>query len=183
VFLADDGRLRVCAFHFFNWGKAKMKRLIIALVAVFALLGITAGPALAQSGHFITSGRNAPTCTDIGTQVECTGKVAGLGGTTFEITLEADGIAEVICINPGGNRAPGQDTEVSVEGTTGELETPRNGQYVFTIRTADPEPLPATPTCPNPQWTPVIVDVHFTEATLSLYEDGVLVDQVIVSVN
>ena len=160
-----------------------MKRLIIALVAVFALLGITAGPALAQSGHFIPRGGNAPSCTDEGNTVECTGKVAGLGGTVFEITVDADGIAEVVCITPGGNRAPGQDTEVSVEGTTGELPTLRNGQYVFTIETADPAPLPATPTCPNRQWTPEIVDVHFTEATLSLFEDGVLVDQVIVPVN
>jgi len=162
---------------------ATMKRIVITLVAVFALLGLSAAPAFAQSGHFIPRGGNAPSCTDIGTQVECTGKVAGLGGTTFEITVEADGIAEVVCINPGGNRAPGQDTEVSVEGSTGELETPRNGQYVFTIETADPEPLPPTPTCPNDQWTPEIVDVHFTEATLSLFEDGVLVDQVVVPVN
>lgn len=160
-----------------------MKRLIIALVAVFALLGITAGPALAQSGHFIPRGGNAPSCTDIGTQVLCTGKVAGLGGTTFEITVEADGIAEVVCINPGGNRAPGQDTEVTVEGSTDPLPTPRNGQYSFSITTDDPGPLPATPTCPNRQWTPEIVDVHFTTATLSLFEDGVLSDQVTVPVN
>lgn len=160
-----------------------MKRLIITLVAVFALLGITAGPALAQSGHFITSGRNAPTCTDIGTQVECTGKVAGLGGTTFEITIEAEGIAEVVCINPGGNRAPGQDTAVAVEGTTGPLATPRNGQFNFTITTDDPGPLPSVPTCPNPQWTAEIVDVHFTTATLTLLEDGMVSDQVTVVVN
>jgi hypothetical protein len=160
-----------------------MKRIVITLVAVFALLGLSAAPAFAQSGHFIEKGAGAPTCTDIGTQVECTGKVAGLGGTTFEITVEADGIAEVVCINPAGHRAPGQDTAVSVEGSTGEQTTPRNGQFVFTIRTADPEPLPATPTCPNDQWTPEIVDVSFTTATLSLFEDGVLSDQVVVPVN
>lgn len=160
-----------------------MKRIILALVTVFALLGITAGPALAQSGHFIPRGGNAPSCTDIGTQVNCTGKVAGLGGSTFEITIEADGIAEVVCINPGGNRAPGQDTEVAVEGSTGPLATPRNGQFVFSITTDAPDPLPSTPTCPNPQWTAEVVDVHFTTATLSLFEDGVLSDQVVVTVN
>jgi hypothetical protein len=160
-----------------------MKRILITLVAVFALLGLSAAPALAQSGHFIEKGAGAPTCTDIGTQVTCTGKVAGLGGTTFEITIEADGIAEVVCTNPGGNRAPGQDTEVSVEGGTGPQPTPRNGQFVFSITTDDPEPLPPTPTCPNEQWTPEIVDVSFTTATLSLFEDGVLSDQVVVTVN
>lgn len=127
--------------------------------------------------------QDAPDCTDIGTQVTCTGKVAGLGGETFEITIEADGIAEVVCINPGGNRAPGQDTEIGVEGSTGPLPTPRNGQFVFTITTDEPGPLPATPTCPNDQWTPIIVDVVFTTATLSLFEDGALSDQVVVPVS
>jgi hypothetical protein len=159
-----------------------MKRLIIALAGVIALFGLTAAPAYAQSGHFIESGAGAPECTDEGTTVLCDGKVAGLGGTTFEITIEADGIASVECINPAGHRAPGQDTAVTVEGGTGPLPTPRNGQFVFTIETDDPEPLPPTPTCPNNQWTPDIVDVAFTTATLTLFEDGVQSDQVIVPV-
>jgi hypothetical protein len=159
------------------------KRWLVGLAAT--VLAVVALPAIAtaQSGHFITGGNNAPTCTDIGTQVMCTGKVAGLGGTTFEITIEADGIASVECRNPGGNVAPGQDTAVTVEGSTDPLPTPRNGRYNFSITTDDPEPLPPTPTCPNPQWTAEIVDVAFTTATLSLYEDGVLTDQVTVPVS
>jgi hypothetical protein len=159
------------------------KRWLVGLAAT--VLAVVALPAIAtaQSGHFLTGGNNAPTCTDIGTQVMCTGKVAGLGGTTFEITIEADGIASVECRNPGGNVAPGQDTAVTVEGSTDPLPTPRNGRYVFSITTDDPEPLPSTPTCPNPQWTAEIVDVAFTTATLSLYEDGVLTDQVTVPVS
>jgi hypothetical protein len=160
-----------------------MKRLIIALAAVIALFGLTAAPAYAQSGHFIENGAGAPECTDEGTTVECTGKVAGLGGTTFEITIAAPGIASVECTNPGGNVAPGQDTAVTVAGTTGPQPTPRNGAFVFTIETDDPEPLPPTPTCPNNQWTPEIVDVTFTTATLTLFEDGVQTDQVIVPVS
>jgi hypothetical protein len=158
-----------------------MRRLAFttSLIALVLTLGI--GPAIAQSGHFITSGRNAPQCTDIGTQVECTGKVAGLGGTTFEIRIEADGIASVECINPAGHRAPGQDTALTVAGTTGPLATPRNGQYVFSITTDHPT-VPNVPTCPNPQWTAVVVDVAFTTATLSLFENGVLSDQVVVTV-
>jgi len=154
------------------------------LVALAAAVALTApvDVAFAQSGHFITSGRNAPQCTDEGLTVLCTGKVAGLGGTTFEIRIEAEGTAEVVCINPGGNRAPGQDTEVTVEGTTGPLPTPRNGQFVFTIETDDPGPLPPTPTCPNEMWTPEIVDVVFDTATLTLFEDNVLVDEVTVIV-
>jgi len=53
---------------------------------------------------------------------------------------------------------------------------------VFNIETDDPEPLPPTPTCPNDQWTANIVDVTFTTATLTLFEDGMQVDQVIVPV-
>jgi hypothetical protein len=160
-----------------------MKRIIIVLVAVLGLLGLASAPAAAQSGHFIENGAGAPQCFDLGTQVLCTGKVAGLGGTTFEITVEATGIAEVVCINPAGHRAPGQDTEVTVSGTTTPLPTPRNGQFVFSVTTDDPEPLPPTPTCPNDQWTPEIVDIAFGDATLSLFEEGVLSDQVTVPVS
>ena len=148
-----------------------------------ALMGLFAfpGTALAQAGHFIESGAGAPQCTDIGTQVRCTGKVAGLGGTTFEITIAAQGIASVVCINPAGHRAPGQDTAVTVAGSTGPLPTPRNGQFVFTV-TTDPPTVPNFPTCPNPQWIAHVVDVTFGDATLSLFEDGVLSDTITVPV-
>jgi hypothetical protein len=68
---------------------------------------------------------------------------------------------------------------VTVEGTTTPLPTPRNGQFQFTVTTDDPEPLPPTPMCPNDQWTPNIVDVAFTTATLTLVEDNVQSDQVV----
>jgi len=147
-----------------------MKRFLPIQVAmlVIALSGVS----LAQSGHFVTGGGNAPNCTDLGTVLQCTGKVAGLGGTTFEITVTATGIAEIECENPGGNVAPGQDTTFDVSGTSDELPTPRNGQYVFSVTTNDPPPVPATPTCPNAQWTPNIVDVAFSNITLTLLEDG-----------
>ncbi len=152
------------------------------IIAVLSLLvtAFAAVPVLAQSGHFLD---RTVKCTDIGTQVECTGKVAGLGGTTFEITTEAAGIATVECTNPGENVAPGQDTEVTVAGTTEPQPTPRNGQFRFRITSDDPEPLPATPTCPNNQWTPNIVDVEFTNATLTLLEGGIVSDTITVPVN
>jgi hypothetical protein len=158
-----------------------MKRVLIPLAVLVVALA-TAGIALAQSGHFVTGGANAPVCTDIGTQVQCTGKVAGLGGTTFEITVSAPGVASVECENPGGNVAPGQDTSITATGTSGPLPTPRNGQFVFTVMT-DPPTVPNFPTCPNPQWIAHVVDVTFGDATLSLFEDGVLSDQIVVPVN
>jgi hypothetical protein len=152
-----------------------MKRFFIPLV-VLALALVTAGVAVAQSGHFLTGGGQAPTCVDNGTTVTCSGKVAGLGGTTFRIDATAAGIAEVVCVNPAGHRAPGQDTAVTVPGTTDDLPTPRNGNFRFTITSDDPEPLPPTPTCPNNQWTPEIVDVEFTTVFLELFENGTLSD-------
>jgi hypothetical protein len=155
-----------------------MKRLLLCGVVAAGLLALPSA-ASAQSGHFVQT----QTCTDIGTQVQCSGKVAGLGGTTFEITVAAQGTAEVVCINPGGNRAPGQDTTIDTSGSSGPMPTPRNGQFRYTVTTAPPGPLPATPTCPNAQWTPVITDVSFTTATITLSEDGAVSDQVIVPVS
>lgn len=151
--------------------------LLIAPVSV-----LLAQPVQAQSGHFINNGGQAVECFDIGTQVSCNGKVAGLGGTTFEITVSAVGIASIECENPGGNVAPGQDTEATVNGSSGPLPTPRNGQYRFNVTTNEPPPPPPTPTCPNPMWTPHVIDVAFTTATLTLVEDGALSDQVTVTV-
>ena len=160
-----------------------MKRYLLLLLGVGAVAAFAfPAAASAQSGHFVTGGANAPTCTDIGTRVLCTGKVAGLGGTTFRITVEASGIASVECENPGGNVAPGQDTEVNAAGSSGPLPTPRNGRYVFSIMTR-PLTVPNFPTCPNRRWSAHVVDVAFGDATLSLFEDGVLSDRITVPVN
>jgi hypothetical protein len=41
----------------------------------------------------------------------------------------------------------------------------------FSVTTDEP-PVPNVPTCKNPTWTAVITDVIFTDATLTLFEDG-----------
>jgi hypothetical protein len=153
----------------------------IGIIAVLSLLvtAFAAVPVLAQSGHFV----GTPTCTDIGTQVECDGKVAGLGGITFELTVTAAGTGTVTCTNPAGNVAPGQNTTVNAAGTTGPQPTPRNGSFTFNnLTTAAPGPPPAR-TCPNRQWTPTITDVEFGDATLTLREGGVISDTITVPVN
>ncbi|KON82237.2 hypothetical protein PA01_01720 [Azoarcus sp. PA01] len=150
--------------------KSTSAYLIIGLFATGASL-IPVGEAVAQSGHFLEKATN---CTDIGTQLACTVKVAGLGGTTFEIEIEGQGVATVECTNPGGNIAPGQTFEFNALGSSGPLETPRNGQSRLTVMTAHPA-APAD-SCPNSQWTAEVVDVEFTTATLTLKEDNVVVD-------
>ena len=158
-----------------------VRKVGISVAAITALL-LMVSVAFGQSGHFLTGGSGI-TCTDIGTQVRCTGKVAGLGGTTFEILIEADGIATVECTNPAGNVAPGQDTTVDAAGSTGPVPTPRNGSFRFNLTTVAPT-VPNTPTCPNNKWTANVTDVTFTsDATLTLMEDGDVSDTVTVPIN
>jgi hypothetical protein len=154
---------------------------VTGLVAVATIISLV-GVALAQSGHFLEGGGQAPLCVDMGTTLTCSGKVAGLGGTTFEITVTAPGTAIIECTNPGGNVAPGQDTQITAEGTSEPLPTPRNGHFRFTNLVTKPLVVPNFPTCPNERWTATVVDVVFGDATLSLLEDGVLVDEVTVPV-
>jgi hypothetical protein len=153
-----------------------MKRyLAVAVVCVAAL----AFPSLAsaQSGHFV----GTPTCTDEGTTVECSGKVAGLGGTTFTLLVSAPGTASVECTNPAGNVAPGQSFSTTAAGQSGPFATPRNGQARFTVETDTPAAPPGS--CPNPKWTANVVDVEFGDATVTLVEDGVVSDTITVPVS
>jgi hypothetical protein len=154
-----------------------MKRYLIAL-GVVAVAAVTfAAVALAQSGHFV----GTPTCRDIGTQLQCTGKVAGLGGTTFTITTEAEGTATVTCTNPGGNVAPGQNFSTDVTGSSGPTPTPRNGSARFNVTSNAPSAPPGS--CPNPGWTATVTDVVFTsDATITLREDSNVSDTITVPI-
>ena len=152
-----------------------MKR-YLALGVVAAAMFAFPGVASAQSGHFV----GTPTCTDIGTQVQCSGKVAGLGGTTFEIRVSATGTASVTCTNPAGNVAPGQSFTTTSTGSGGPQPTPRNGSARFTVTSTTPT-APAG-SCPNPKWTATVTDVQFTTATLTLLEDNIVSDTITVPV-
>ena len=156
--------------------KRSIARLLVATVAALSLLTTFGGAAFAQAGHFV----GTPTCTDQGLVATCTGKVAGLGGTTFTINVTAEGTASVECANPAGNVAPGQSFTFTATGTTGSIPTPRNGQYRFTVSTTAPT-APAG-SCPNPMWTATVTDVTFTTATLTLVEDSNLSDTITVPV-
>ena len=85
-----------------------MKRHLGLVLAVAVAVLALPSAASAQSGHFLTGGANAPRCVDTGLQVKCSGKVAGLGGTTFEITVEAQGIASVSASIRAGTARPGR---------------------------------------------------------------------------
>src|SRR5215217_8875772 len=146
-------------------GRLRMKRYYIVFATAAAAALTFAAVAFAQSGHFV----GTPTCTDQGTTVSCSGKVAGLGGTTFEIRVSATGTASVTCTNPAGNVAPGQSFTTTTTGTSGPFATPRNGQARFTVTSDAPTAPPGS--CPNPMWTATVTDVTFTTATVTLLED------------
>jgi len=153
-----------------------MRRYLL-LLAVATVGALAFSPAAsAQAGHFV----GTPTCTDEGTFLVCTGKVAGLGGTTFRIDVSASGVADVTCTNPGGQVAPGQSFSFAGAGSTGDQLTPRNGQFRFSVETVAPTAPPGS--CPNPMWTATVTDVHFTDATLTLFEDSTVSDMITVPV-
>jgi hypothetical protein len=158
---------------------AQQSNVVLAVAALVLTLGLGAGVASAQGGHFVGD----VTCEDIGTQLECSGKVAGLGGTTFQINVAVtQAQADVTCTNPGGNVAPGQSFSFGATGTGGPQPTPRNGQARFTITTAAPS-APAG-SCPNPGWTATVTDVLFSgeTATVTLVEDSNVSDTVEVAI-
>ena len=153
-----------------------MKRVFLVSALTCMALIASASAALAQSGHFV----GTPVCTDEGTTVECTGKVAGLGGTTFQIDVSSPGTASVTCTNPAGNVAPGQSFTTTAAGTSGPQPTPRNGSFRFDVDTTTPT-APAG-SCPNPMWMATVVDVEFGDATITLSEDGAVSDSITVPV-
>jgi hypothetical protein len=155
-----------------------MKRYLVFLCAGTVAALTFATLAFAQSGHFV----GTPTCSDIGTQVQCSGKVAGLGGTTFTITVSAQGTASVTCTNPAGNVAPGQSFATTTTGSSGPFATPRNGSARFTV-TSNAPTAPAG-SCPNPMWTATVTDVAFTSnATITLFEDSTVSDTITVPIS
>jgi hypothetical protein len=155
-----------------------MKRIMTTGLVALGLTLAVPGAAWAQSGHFV----GTQVCRDTGLSVTCTGKVAGLGSTTFEIVVIADGRASVECRNPAGQVAPGQSFEYEAEGTTGTLRTPRNGQYRYSVSTD--VPTPPAGSCPNRKWTATVTDVAFSgDATVELRESGTVSDSVTVPIS
>ena len=102
------------------------------------------------------------------------GFASGLGNTDVTVELQASGIPAVLCTNPAGNTAPGQNPpKVSASGEqflVNENYT-KNGKSPFEVETSDPQPgLTAKQMgCPNNSWTAAIDFVFWTDATISVY--------------
>ena len=145
-----------------------MRKLGIIAVLSLMALALAAVPAIAANPHFV----GAPDCTENQQDltITCTGSVAGLGNQDVKVVVSAVGTADVVCINPAGRRAPGQDTTISASGSQ-IIEDPKNGRINFDVTTAAPkDPTPQEAGCPNRKWDARITDVDFTSVTISIFQ-------------
>lgn len=141
---------------------------IFATLAVIVLSFMFVTSAFAASPHFV----EGPFFTDLGSSLNATGKIAGLGNEDVTVTLEATGVADTQCRNKGGNVAPGQDTLVTATGSQ-TIFDPKNGNVIFNV-TTDPIVI-GNEVCPNDHWTAEVVDVTFTDVTLTVEQGGKVV--------
>ena len=150
------------------------RRATLALACVLAL--IVGGTALAASPHFKKNG--SPTCRDTGTQLSCSGSLAGLGNEDVDIVLTADAQASFACVNPGGNESPGQN-KVPFTATGSEhfdASEIKNGNLAFTVRapTTPPTATAEQAGCPNGNWSTRLTAVDFANIRLTISQGGVL---------
>src|SRR5215469_15924810 len=149
-----------------------MRRLLFVLfgplAAALAAVVLAAGPAAADSPHFISEG--TASITSSGAYQVSNFKEAGLGNlgvTSISITLSATANATYACINGGGNH-PKATNKQSVTGEvtkTGNFPI-RNGSTTGTLAVGPPPAGPFQPPCSPPQ-TVALVFVSYTNVSLS----------------
>ncbi len=142
---------------------------IVSLLSVVALVS----PAIAgvANPHFIGS----PTITkSTTTGLTVSWKAAGLDDLPTAAFLTASSVeANYVCVNHGGNIAPGQPLVFqTVVGPVVNI-VPHNGQITFTVTIpAPPTPDPAI-VCPNGNWSVSLLSLTFVGVVLHLQQNGV----------
>jgi len=148
-----------------------MRRLLMLLVgplaAGVATMALAAGPALADSPHFISEG--TASITSSGAYLVSHFKEAGLGNTvsTESITLHIDtATATYACVNGGGNhpKAANKQSVTTPLTATGSFPV-RNGSTTGSISAGPPAAGPFSPPCSPPQ-TVVLVQVSYSGVEL-----------------
>ena len=121
----------------------------------------------------------APTCSVSGSTVTCSSfQIAGLGNTAATAELQITGTFSTQCTNPGGNVAPGQNSQAS--GTSGpvSISTDKNGKATVPSLSATAQPPSQTQLnalCSNPQWTGSVTGFTVTSATILVTQNGGIV--------
>ncbi|MFI6356764.1 hypothetical protein ACIBJF_29810 [Streptomyces sp. NPDC050743] len=148
-----------------------MRRIFSTALLTVAATATAMTTATAQSPHFIGD----VTCTkSLTAGLQCSGKAAGLGNAPTGAFLTAASVeAEYVCVNRGGNIAPGQGTEFqNVVGPTQNIR-PRNGQITFTNVTIPPPETPsAREVCPNGNWTVHLLHLTYNDVVLHIQQNG-----------
>jgi hypothetical protein len=145
-----------------------MRRFAIAVLLAMLMLVLSVSAAFAESPHFI----GTPKCTkSLTAGLTCSGKAAGLGNAPSAAFLTADSeTANYVCVNHGGNIAPGQP--IVIQNVTGPAQaiTPHNGQITFSP-TIPPPPKPSAKVeCPNGNWTVQITSLSYTNVVLHIQQ-------------
>jgi hypothetical protein len=141
---------------------------IVTLPTVLAAFVMAAPAALAASPHFI----GTPSCTkSLTAGLTCSGKAAGLGDEPAFVFLTASSVtATYVCVNKGGNVAPGQPVVTQdVAGPTQQI-TPHNGQITFSATLPVPTPPSAATECPNGNWTVRLTSLTYSDVTLHIQQ-------------
>jgi hypothetical protein len=103
------------------------------------------------------------------------GKAAGLGNDPVSAFLTADSVTqEVVCVNKGGNIAPGQGTETTTVVGPSQTINPRNGQITFRTVTLAAPALPSADEagCPNGNWSVRLLSLTYEGVTLHIQDAG-----------
>ncbi len=149
-----------------------VRRVIRLLAMTLLALGIGVSPALAASPHFI----GEPTCSaktivNNRATITCSGKAAGLGRAPARVFLSADRVeVQYVCVNRGGNTAPGHPAFFGpVTGATQNI-TPHAGQITFRVTLQSPPNPSSREVCPNGNWRVVLVSATFTHVVLHIQQ-------------
>ena len=149
-----------------------MRRLLFMLfgplAVALAVIGLSAGPALASSPHFT----HGPDYTATTTALTATGQAAGLANAPTAAFLTADTVNVYFhCVNHGNNFAPGHPASQSPAIGPTENITPHNGTIKFDVSLPAPVPSAAS-ACPNKNWKVVVDEVDYLGVVLHIQQNG-----------
>ena len=142
-----------------------------AAIVASALLLMAPMLATAASPHFI----GTPTIVkNPNFSLTANFKAAGLGNIVTDIFLTSSGgVADLQCVNPGGNDPPPKQVDFGPLQGQVVTVTPRNGQ-VTASPSIGPPPLPgAAELCPNPNWDVRINSLTYFDVVLHIQQGGV----------